>query len=165
MPDMDYFFVVDIDLTSKAGFNTTNFLSNFMYPTSTWAVMTGSNTEYYHDVWALRSSPRITFDFRVRMRSLSYFGLEYPWIHTRLNRIHNKGIPLDHPLIEVDSAFGAAAIYTAKYIRDECRYDGLRKTGFWLFREQCEHVSFNLCVLKHAGPGKFFINPRFQVFW
>lgn len=124
--------------------------------------MTASYPSSYYDVWALRSSPSFNFDFRLRARQYSILTLPYRKITERLISKHYGGIPDKTPLIEVESAFGGAAIYRREFIDDECVYDGWLAEGFWLFREQCEHVSFNLCVVDRAGPGMFFINPRFH---
>lgn len=162
MPSFDYYFALDVDVTSAAIFNVDNFLTNFIYHVSSWAVMTASQTGFYYDVWALRSSPTITYDFLVRARQESFFSIAWKSQITRFGGTHNLGIPSDHPLIEVESAFGGAAIYAAQYLSNACIYDGWLDRGWWLHREQCEHVSFNRCVRRNAGEGKIFINPKFR---
>ena len=124
--------------------------------------MTASNQHAYYDIWALRTSPALPFDFQEHARQRSFFSIGWPSILRRLIAIHQKGIPTDHPLIEVDSAFGGAALYAAQYLTNECVYNGWKDHGVWFFREQCEHVSFNQCVRRNAGGGKIFINPRFH---
>jgi hypothetical protein len=161
-PSFDYYLVLDVDVTSSNIFNTDNFLTNFVYPLSSWAVMTASNTYYYYDAWALRSSPTITYDFWDRARHQSFFSIAWRSQRRKFVGMHNKGIPRDHPLIEVESAFGGAAIYAAQYLSNECVYNGWMDHGWWFYRQQCEHVSFNQCVRRNAGGGKFFINPKFQ---
>jgi hypothetical protein len=162
MPSFDYYLVLDVDVTSSSKFTVENFLSNFLYPPSSWAVMTGSQTGRYYDLWALRTWPTMTFDFLERARQLSLVSIAWKSIIRRLVSMHNKGIPYDHPLIDVQSAFGGAAIYSSKYLSNECLYNGWMDHGWWFYREQCEHVAFNQCVRRHAGGGRIFINPRFQ---
>lgn len=162
MPLFDFYLVLDVDVTSSTTFTTDNFLSNFLYPASSWAVMTATQTDRYYDIWALRTWPTMTFDFLQRARQLSSISIAWPWITERLISIHQKPIPRDHPLIEVESAFGGAGIYAARYLSNECVYDGWINHGWWWYREQCEHVAFNRCVRRKAGNGKLFINPQFQ---
>jgi hypothetical protein len=162
MPSFDYYLVLDVDVTSSEIFSVNNFLTNFIYPLSSWACMTASQRESYYDVWALRSSPTITYDFWERARQESFFPIAWKSALRKFLDIHNKEIPNDHPLIEVQSAFGGAAIYAAQYLSEECVYNGWMDHGWWFHREQCEHVSFNQCVRRNAGEGKFFINPKFQ---
>ncbi|CAF1323843.1 unnamed protein product, partial [Rotaria sordida] len=162
MPWFDYYLVLDVDVTSAEIFNVNNFLTNFIYPLSSWAVMTASQTGFYYDTWALRSWPTITYDFWEQARQASFFTIAWKSEIKRAVIMHNKGIPRNHPLIEVQSAFGGAAIYAAQYLSKECVYNGWMDHGLWFNREQCEHVSFNQCVRRNAGGGKFFINPRFQ---
>lgn len=162
MPSFDYYLVLDVDVTSSERFNVENFLTNFVYPRSTWAVMTASRTQTYYDVWALRSSPSITYDFWEHSRQESFFSISWHSARVRSIGMHTIGIPRDNPLIEVQSAFGGAAIYAAQYVSKECVYNGWMNHGWWLGREQCEHVSFNQCVRQNAGGEKFFINPKFE---
>ncbi|CAF3606929.1 unnamed protein product [Rotaria sp. Silwood1] len=162
MPWFDYYFVLDVDVTSTETFSVNNFLTNFIYPLSSWAVMTASQTDSYYDAWALRSWPTITYDFWERARQGSFFSLAWKSQIRRAVVIHNKAIPRNHSLIEVQSAFGGAAIYAAQYLTKDCMYNGWMDKRWWFSREQCEHVSFNECVRRNAGGGKFFINPQFQ---
>ncbi|CAM4839363.1 unnamed protein product [Rotaria magnacalcarata] len=162
MPWFDYYFVLDVDVTSTETFSVNNFLTNFIYPPSSWAAMTASQTDWYYDAWALRSWPTITYDFWEQARQASFFSISWQWAIKRSVVMHNKPIPRNHPLIEVQSAFGGAAIYAAQYLTKECVYNGWMDHGWWFSREQCEHVSFNQCVRRNAGGGKFFINPQFQ---
>ena len=162
MGSFDYYLVLDVDVTSTERFTIDNFLSNFIYPLSSWAAMTASQSDRYYDTWALRTWPTMTFDFLVRARQLSLVSIAWRSVINKLVLRHTKGIPRDHPLIDVDSAFGGAAIYSNRYFSNECVYDGWMDHGLWFYREQCEHVSFNQCIRRKAGGGKFFINPRFQ---
>ncbi|CAF3345289.1 unnamed protein product [Rotaria sp. Silwood2] len=126
--------------------------------------MTATQTSEYYDIWALRSWPTLTFDCWHRIRHLTFLPIAQSFLVQRLIHIHQEAIPRDHPLIEVQSAFGGAAIYVAEYISDECVYNGWADQGLWFLREQCEHVSFNECVRRRAGGGKVFINPQFQIY-
>ncbi|UJR16637.1 hypothetical protein I4U23_003537 [Adineta vaga] len=162
MSSFDYYLVLDVDVTSSDTFSVNNFLSNFNYPLSSWAAMTASQSDRYYDIWALRTSPTVTFDFLERSRQVSIVPIAWGSVLKNLISRHFKGIPRDHPLIDVESAFGGAAIYSTRHLTDKCVYDGWRNYGLWFYREQCEHVSFNLCIRENAGGGKFFINPRFR---
>ncbi|CAF5152118.1 unnamed protein product, partial [Rotaria magnacalcarata] len=73
MPWFDYYFVLDVDVTSTETFSVNNFLTNFIYPPSSWAAMTASQTDWYYDAWALRSWPTITYDFWEQARQASFF--------------------------------------------------------------------------------------------
>ncbi|CAF0987752.1 unnamed protein product [Adineta ricciae] len=161
-PSFDYYLVLDVDVTSSNLFSVENFLSNFRYPISSWAAMTASQTDRYYDLWALRSSPTVTFDFLERARQVSFIPIAWGSVMTKLFARHYKGIPENHSLIDVESAFGGAGIYFARYLTDKCVYNGWRDYGIWFYREQCEHVTFNQCIRRNAGGGKFFINPRFH---
>ncbi|UJR11420.1 hypothetical protein I4U23_015600 [Adineta vaga] len=162
MPSFDYYLTVDIDKASSPKFTIDSFLSNFMYPLSSWSVMTASQTDFYYDLWALRIWPSMPFDFIKYTRQASIISIAWQSNIDIFFSVHNKGIPRDHPLIEVESAFGGAAIYNAKYLSHDCSYDGWMNHGFWFYRQQCEHVTFNQCVKQNAGQGKFFINPMFE---
>jgi hypothetical protein len=124
--------------------------------------MTASQTDFYYDLWALRTWPTMSFDYIKYSRQASLFSIAWQSNIDKLFSIHNKGIPRHHPLIEVQSAFGGAAIYNAKYLSPECIYNGWMNQGLWFFRQQCEHVTFNQCVRRKAGDAKVFINPMFE---
>lgn len=162
MQSFDYYLVLDVDVTSSETFTVDNFLSNFIYPLSSWAIITASQTDRYYDSWALRTWPTVTFDYLERARQLSFVSIAWASIVDKLIDRHYKGIPRDHPLIDVESAFGGAAIYAAQYLSDECVYNGWMDHGLWFYRGTCEHVSFNQCIRQEAGGGKVFINPSFQ---
>lgn len=162
LPSFDYYLATDIDKAASPKFTVNGFLSNFIYPLSSWSIMAASQSGFYYDLWALRTWPVMPFDFVKYSRQASFFSIAWQSSGEKLFSSHNKGIPSDHPLIEVQSAFGGAAIYNAKFITQECVYDGWMNQGFWFFREQCEHVSFNECVRRNAGEGTVFINPMFE---
>jgi hypothetical protein len=162
MRSFDYYLVLDVDVTSSEIFSVDNFRSNFIYPVSSWAIMTASQTDRYYDIYALRTWPTLPFNFLERARQLSLVSIAWPSIIDVLIARHYKGIPRDHPLIDVESAFGGAAIYATQYFSDECVYNGWLDHGLWFYREQCEHVPFNQCIRRKAGGGKVFINPRFE---
>jgi hypothetical protein len=124
--------------------------------------MTASQTNFYYDLWALRTWPTMSLDYIKYSRQASLFSIAWQSNIDKLFSIHNKGIPRHYPLIEVQSAFGGAAIYNAKYLSQECIYNGWMNQGLWFFREQCEHVTLNQCVRRKAGDRKVFINPMFE---
>ncbi|CAF3795947.1 unnamed protein product [Adineta steineri] len=71
----DYYLVVNVDRASLPTFTVNNFLSNFIYPLLSWAIMTASQTDVYYDLWRLRASPTMSFYFIVYSRQASFIDL------------------------------------------------------------------------------------------
>jgi hypothetical protein len=145
-----FLLVIDIDINASPILTVDNFLSNFEYNTSDWAVMTTSQTKVYYDVWAVRSD------------TLNYdcWKVVDPLPHQTIARkiyvyVHTKPIPRDFGLIPVHSAFGGFGVYQTAYLNN-CYYEAFDKDN----KQKCEHVSFHACVRKNGG--KIFINPKFQ---
>ena len=150
----DYILVADIDIFRSS---ISAFISNFMYNTDEWALMTASTSDAYYDIWALRtlSDSNLNFDVWHTVWSLMRSNLSYcsASIVDLIIRIHQKPIPTGRGLIEVRSAFGGAGLYRADAVGD-CEYSGKNST--------CEHVPFNTCV-REKNNGRIFINPEFQI--
>ena len=126
--------------------------------------MTATQRSKYYDIWALRVKSVLPYDCWQIISQLAPFRIGRSFLVERLIRIHEKPIPRNHSLIEVDSAFGGAAVYNAKYLNKKCLYDGINEYGSWWFYEQCEHVSFHQCLRKNSEQRKIYINPQFQIF-
>ncbi|CAF3852353.1 unnamed protein product [Adineta steineri] len=71
----DYYLVVNVVRASLPTFTVNNFLSNFIYPLLSWAIMTASQTDVYYDLWRLRASPTMSFYFIVYSRQASFIDL------------------------------------------------------------------------------------------
>jgi hypothetical protein len=126
--------------------------------------MTATQRAEYYDIWALRITPVVLFDCWQRIKELTSFFISRELLTDRLIKIHQKPIPRDRPMIEVQSAFGGAALYAAKYLNKECLYNGQSDHGWWWWRyEQCEHVPFHQCIQRYAKKQKIYINPQFQI--
>ncbi|CAF1569713.1 unnamed protein product [Didymodactylos carnosus] len=152
-----YFFVCDPSQASDLSvFTRENFLSNFMYDRNEWAAFTATQTYDYYDIWPLRSKlvNHDALDMVNRYKANWTFWPAWDNFVTP----YKRPIPLDYPhLIEVNSAFGGAAIYQSKYLKS-CNYSG------WLVdKEVSEHVPFHECIKNISGGGaRIFINPKFQ---
>ncbi|CAF0741785.1 unnamed protein product [Didymodactylos carnosus] len=148
-----YYLVMDVDVTSNDVLSLENFLSNFEYPMQQWAAMTATQVSEYYDIWALRTT-LYPYDCWEMVKKNTPFLFDLKPLTKKFISIHQKPIPREHPLIEVDSSFGGFGLYSTKYLHS-CKYSGYE--GY----ELCEHVSFNKCVKKNSG--RIFINPRFQI--
>lgn len=145
-----YLLVMDADINANDLLTTENFLSNFEYDISTWAVMTASQSKRYYDIWALRAMG-ITYDCWITVDRYKHVD-----IAKRIYiKVHTHPIPRNFGLVHVYSAFGGFGIYQTQYLND-CWYQGVDEFQ----RETCEHISFHYCVRKNKG--SIFINPRFQ---
>jgi hypothetical protein len=145
-----FLLVLDIDINANTILTVDNFLTNFEYDTRDWAVMTASQTIFYYDVWAVRSSI-LDYDCWKVVDPLKYQEIArkfYVYIHA-------KPIPRDFGLIPVRSAFGGFGVYQTKYL-NSCYYEAFDQNN----RQKCEHISFHDCIIENGG--KIFINPKFQ---
>ncbi len=165
LPSFDYYFVVDADVGSSSSFEIKDFLTNFIYPRSSWIAMTATQRSEYYDIWALRIEPILTFDCWQRIIELTSFIIDRSFLTERIVKIHQEqSIPRNTSLIEVESAFGGAALYNAKYLNKRCLYNGTTEHyGWWESYEQCEHVPFHKCLRQYARKQKIYINPPFQI--
>jgi hypothetical protein len=116
-----------------------------------WSVCTANQGDHYYDIWALRHPVWCPGDaWREHDALVPLLGeTEATNVSLFSRMVH---IPRTTAPIEVDSAFGGAALYT----RDaalSARYEGLDREG----REVCEHVGYH-ARLRAAGH-RIFINP------
>lgn len=150
----DYLLTLDVDMFAGG---VATFLSNFDYDMKDWSAMTGNIRGSYYDIWALRtlSDSNLNFDVWHRVWALIRDPLKYcgQTITDQIIGIHQKAIPIGRDLLEVRSAFGAAALYK-KNSTNNCYYSGANTT--------CEHVPFHLCM-REKNQARIFINPRFCI--
>ncbi|CAF2414232.1 unnamed protein product [Rotaria sp. Silwood2] len=163
LSSFDYYLVIDVDVGSSPSFDINDFLSNFIYERFSWIAMTATQRSEYYDIWALRIKSILPFDCWQRIKEITFFLIDQTFLTQRLVKIHQGPIPRNISLIEVESAFGGAALYDAKYLNNECSYEGKNERGWWWNNEQCEHVSFHQCIQQYANDKKLYINPRFQI--
>ncbi|UJR13270.1 hypothetical protein I4U23_000290 [Adineta vaga] len=163
MSSFDYYFVVDVDVGTSDVFDIKDFLSNFIYSPSSWLAMTATQRAEYYDIWALRIPIILPFDCWKKVKELTSFFIDQSYLSDRLVKIHQPSIPRDVPLIQVESAFGGAALYNGKYLNRFCLYNGNDQESAWAFYSQCEHVPFHRCIQQYAPEQKIYINPVFQI--
>ena len=125
--------------------------------------MTATQRENYYDIWALRVKPVLLYDCWQLISQLTWFFIDRSFITERLVQVHQVPIPRNISLIEVESAFGGAALYNEKYLNDGCSYNGQMTDVWWRPDEQCEHVPFHYCIRKSAPEQKLYINPQFKI--
>lgn len=148
--DIDYVIVADLD-----GMNdllTSESLASCWDVTEDWCVITANQKDSYYDIWALRHSDWCPDDCQALLARLEpILGHE-----TALNlAVESRQIRIspNRPLIQVQSAFGGLAIYTASAMQSGA-YGGQDKNG----NEICEHVPFHLQI---TGAGHtIYLNPR-----
>lgn len=116
-----------------------------------WSVCTANQGDYYYDIWALRHPVWCPGDaWREHDALVPLLGeTEATNVSLFSRMVH---IPRTAAPIEVESAFGGAAIY-ARAAALAARYDGLDAQG----REVCEHVAYH-ARLRAAGH-RIVINP------
>ncbi|CAF4605708.1 unnamed protein product [Rotaria socialis] len=163
LPSFAYYFVLDVDVGASSLFDVKDFVSNFIYPSSSWIAMTATQRSEYYDIWALRIKSILPFDCWQRINKLTWFFIDRSYLMKHLVKIHQEPIPRNVSLIEVESAFGGAALYNAKYLNDHCSYEGKHQYGTWWNDNKCEHVSFHECLQQYATEQKIYINPQFQI--
>lgn len=130
--------------------------------------MTATQRAEYYDIWALRLKEILPFDCWQIINRYSSFYLDRRKLVERLVRIHQQAIPKNLSLIEVESAFGGAALYSGQFLHEKCSYDGEFISSKFSFQsfwndQQCEHVKFHQCLKKFSPQQKIFINPKFQI--
>ncbi|CAF3620576.1 unnamed protein product [Adineta steineri] len=163
LSSFDYYLVIDVDVGACTSFDVKDFLSNFIYPDSSWLAMTATQRSEYYDIWALRIESIIPYDCWQLINELTSFFIDNSYLTERLVNIHQKPIPRNISLIQVESAFGGAAIYNAKYLHKDCSYIGKYEGYWWWSSSQCEHVPFHRCIQQYAQEQKIYINPQFQI--
>ncbi len=152
-----------MDVGASTPFEIKDFLSNFIYPRSSWLAMTATQRAEYYDIWALRFKPVLLYDCWELITELTLFFIDRSFLTDHLVGIHQEHIPRNTSLIEVESAFGGAALYNEKYLNEECSYNGRMTDVWWWSEEQCEHVPFHYCIRKYVTEQKFYINPQFKI--
>ena len=119
-----------------------------------WAAVTANQNGPYYDVWALRHKYWNDYDCWDRYEVLNkIYGNStlalWDSVYSRMIKISKNT-----SWIQVDSAFGGAAIYDTAYIKN-CKYIGVGANR----KQVCEHVSFNKGILDNGG--LIYINPKF----
>ena len=147
----DYLMVIDLDNVIE-GLTKESLLSCFRLKED-WGMVGANQTGNYYDLWALRTNKD---DDWLPFDCWECMDKEYP-NHIRQpfrdasKCLKTRHIPASSRPINVQSCFGGTAIYKRKYLDlKNCYYDG---------RNTCEHVSFNLGVIRNGG--KVYINPSF----
>lgn len=163
LSSFDYYLVMDVDVGSSSSFEIKDFLTNFIYPSSSWIAMTATQRSEYYDIWALRIQSILPYDCWQLISKLTSFFINPSLLTKRIVKIHQQPIPRNISLIQVESAFGGAALYNAKYLNKKCLYNGTIENRSWLYYEQCEHVTFHQCILKYPTQQNIYINPQFQI--
>jgi hypothetical protein len=146
----DYMLMMDLDEVNESGKFVDTIETCFSY--DDWDVLTANQSDFYYDLWALRKKGDMEYDCWEKVR-------ENPGDPDAENKYVNskfKNYPVED-LLEVDSAFGGAALYKIQSIPEECRYNGVSASGF----DTCEHVALHTCM-KEKGK-KIFINTRFLI--
>ena len=145
----DYMIMLDLDDVNYSGRFVGSIATCFGY--ENWDVLAANQTGTYYDLWALRKKDDMDHDCWMDV-------FQHPndpnavkkYVTSRL-----KHYPQQDNLLEVDSAFGGAAVYRLKAIPKNCKYVGCYSDG----TQKCEHVEFNECIKKNGG--RIFINTRF----
>jgi hypothetical protein len=142
----DYLIVLDMDDINHSGSFVDSIETNFDH--KNWDVLTGNQTNRYYDIWALRKKNDIDYDYLQKIREDKLSSWLDWWCWFKYVTLKGKGkYNRNEGLLEVDSAFGGAAIYKIKSIPSHCKYVGTHPDG----HEKCEHVEFNECIKKNGG--------------
>jgi hypothetical protein len=144
-----YFIMLDMDDVNQSGTFVNSIETCFEY--ENWDVLTGNQSQKYYDLWALRKKNDMDYDCWEKVKN-HFFKIyaKYKYVDSKF-----KNYPRQEGLLEVDSAFGGAAIYKIESIPSQCKYVGTHANG----NEKCEHVEFNECIKKNGGA--IFINSAF----
>jgi uncharacterized membrane protein len=104
----------------------------------------------FYDSWPLRIKGVVEYDVHKKFINQFYTW----WINHKMNKIIDEAREKGE-MIEVDSAFGGAALYRLKdVINSGTEYDGT---------ETCEHTSFNLGLFEGNPEGILVIHPKFEI--
>ena len=149
----DYFIVTDLD-DVIVSLSENSIISCFNITTE-WAGLGANQTNYYYDLWALRTKDNwLKHDVWECLRICQQKGANckryeapcFPELRT---------ISMHSNIIPVDSCFGGTMIYNTKYLKN-CNYGaGIDAHN----NEICEHVQFSKTITRNGG--KLFINPAF----
>jgi hypothetical protein len=146
--------MMDMDDVNSYPIDKKSILSNFNY--SEWDMITANNPDGYYDIWALRHTQWMPYDCwkAVGTRPSFMSNEEAINIHVRSRIIK---IDVNHPLIEVQSAFSGMAFVKTNSIKN-AKFIGLENDNGNI-REVVEWINF--CETLNEGNAKIFINPRF----
>jgi hypothetical protein len=136
----NYLILLDLDDVNKNGEFVDSIDTCFIR--EDWDVLTANQRASYYDLWALRNE-QLNYDC----------WKEISDTQPVCGNINMHFEPSQ--FIEVDSAFGGAAIYKLSSVPYSCKYNGEHPDG----QEKCEHVDFNKCIKDNGG--KIFINTDF----
>lgn len=152
--EYELLLVMDMDDVNSYPIQSESILSNFKY--HDWDMITANNPDGYYDIWALRHPTWMPYDCweAVGNRPSFMSNDEAINIHVRSRIIK---IDVNHPLIEVQSAFSGMAFIKTKSIKGG-RHIGLIQDG-GAIREIVEWIYF--CKSINEGKPKIYINPRF----
>ena len=152
----DYLLIMDLDDVNSTKDISSTFLRIFDYEDDIWDIQAVNQRKIYYDIWALRIKNVLEYDCwqKVNEEIKKNIPLEESTYNhvTRFQSLFNN----TNNLIPVESAFGGAAIYNLKKLK-ECKnikYKGLNEIG-----ETCEHVHYHK-TLKNTYNFNFFINPN-----
>ena len=137
-----YLILLDLDDVNKNGEFVNSIDTCFIR--EDWDVLTANQQGLYYDLWALRNE-QLNYDCWNEISDTQP-------VCSNIN-IHFE----PSQIIEVDSAFGGAAIYKLSSVPDSCKYNGEHSNGM----QKCEHVDFNKCIKDNGG--KIFINTDFLI--
>jgi len=148
----DFLIMIDLDDRNNSG----KFVDTIetCFTNDDWDVLTGNQSDYYYDLWALRQKGYIDYDVWKNVKEEMSKGMSYDDYFNKYVVSKYKTFP-PGDFLEVDSAFGGIAIYRLKSIPDNCKYIGKDTDG----DDVCEHVNFNECIKKSGG--KLYINTSF----
>ena len=144
----DYLVMLDLDDVNSSGSFVASIESCFKH--KGWDVLTANQRGLYYDLWALRKKKDMETDcwLDVREHNDDPDAIQ-KYVTNKQKKYKEDG------LLQVDSAFGGAAIYRLKRVPPTCRYNGAYEDG----TEKCEHVDFHRCIKQNGG--RIFINTSF----
>lgn len=146
--------VMDMDNINSNPIEKEYILSNFKY--DNWDMITANNPDGYYDIWALRHPTWMPYDCWEAVGNRPSFMTNNDAINMHVTSKIIK-IDINHPLIEVQSAFSGMAFIKTNSING-ARHIGLIQEG-GVIREIVEWVHF--CKTLNHGKAKIFINPMF----
>lgn len=140
--------MMDMDDVAGKGTLATTLHTCFDYPFDAWEALCTNRRSVYYDIWALRITRHMEFDFITRCHQFPSLEGQRKYFHRFRQHIRESD-----RLLPVLSAFGGAALYKMSAISGKT-YIGLSADG----REVCEHLSVHAQIL--ADGGRMFINTR-----
>jgi len=149
--DYDLLCLFDADDRSSDPIDPEALLSNLNY--DNWDMLCANQENKYYDLWALRHPTWMPFDVVKQLRRKPSF-MSYNTANQIFSLSRQIVIPTNHPLIEVESAFGGMALLKIASIKG-ARHSSRDEDG----EEYCEWVPF--CKALNNGNAKIYINPAF----